>query len=548
MKIENKSTATFRDLVIISISAIFVFVLAAGFDAFEKFVGWSRTYEGLEIDEVVIAVVSLAFALGIFSLRRWRELSREAAEHRRAGEALRESEERFRSLVAAAPDGIALTDDQGTILEVNEAFVQMHGYGRDEMLGKSFLEFIPRPETRARIEQALQVLYEVDGLPPREVIVTDRTGARVPAEQAVSVVKDDSGKVTNFICVLRDIAERKRAEEELEEYRERLEELVVRRTAELMRANERLQREIEERKWANKQLQQEIEERRRAEKALLESERLYRLLAENVTDVIWVTDMNMRLTYITPSVTFLLGYSVEEARALTVEEIMTPASLEAIMKPRAEGMALMGQESLPVPQPEELEFYCKDGSTVWVETRVSLLRGESGWPVGILGVNRDITERKRAQEALRESEAKYRTLVERIPAITYIAALDEISTTLYFSPQIEEILDFTQAEWLAQPDLFFRQLHPDDRERVMAELSRSRASGEPFKSEYRLLARDDRVVWFRDEAVVVRDDADNSLFLQGVMFDISERKRAEEQPQASPPRDKDASASESSAE
>jgi PAS domain S-box-containing protein len=124
---------------------------------------------------------------------------------------------------------------------------------------------------------------------------------------------------------------------------------------------------------------------------------------------------------------------------------------------------------------------------------------------------------------------RYRALVEQIPAVTYIAALDEISTTIYFSPQIEAPLGFSPGEWTADPDLFRKQLHPDDRERVMAELARSRASGEPFVAEYRLLARDGSAVWFRDEAVVARDEAGNPLFLQGVMLDITGRKRAEEE-------------------
>jgi PAS domain S-box-containing protein len=140
----------------------------------------------------------------------------------------------------------------------------------------------------------------------------------------------------------------------------------------------------------------------------------------------------------------------------------------------------------------------------------------------------NLAERQRVEEALRESEARYRALVEQIPAAIYSAALDELSTTLYFSPQIEKMLGFPQAEWVADPDLFLKQLHPDDRERVLAELTSSRASGEPFKSEYRLFARDGSVVWFRDEAVVVRDGDGNPLFLRGIMLDITERKRAED--------------------
>lgn len=126
---------------------------------------------------------------------------------------------------------------------------------------------------------------------------------------------------------------------------------------------------------------------------------------------------------------------------------------------------------------------------------------------------------------MRESEIEYRTLVEQVPAIIYTARLDEIGSTFYVSKRIEQ-LGFSQAEWLEDPALWSKQLHPDDRERVLAEYTRAYTKGEPFRSEYRLLARDGRVVWFRDESVIVRDSTGQPLYLQGVMMDITEHKMA----------------------
>lgn len=133
-----------------------------------------------------------------------------------------------------------------------------------------------------------------------------------------------------------------------------------------------------------------------------------------------------------------------------------------------------------------------------------------------------------ADRKVRESEAKYRALVERIPAVTYSAALDEASTTLFVSPQIETLLGLSEDDYAADSDMWRKRLHPDDRQRVMAELSASRQSGSDFFSEYRMIAKDGTVVWFRDEANVVKDDHGRPLFLQGVMLDITHQKQTEE--------------------
>ena len=126
--------------------------------------------------------------------------------------------------------------------------------------------------------------------------------------------------------------------------------------------------------------------------------------------------------------------------------------------------------------------------------------------------------------ALRRSEKRYRLLVERLPGIVYI---DEPGAQgRYISPQIESILGYSAAEWLEDPDRWAEALHPEDRDRAIAELTSGEQSGQRFTSEYRLMARDGRVVWFRDEATPTRDD-DGRLLVHGVMFDVTREREIE---------------------
>ena len=140
----------------------------------------------------------------------------------------------------------------------------------------------------------------------------------------------------------------------------------------------------------------------------------------------------------------------------------------------------------------------------------------------------ELRVRRDMEKSLRYSEAKYRTLVEQIPAITYSISLAAGVDFLYVSPQIETLLGFSPEAWRADAENWERQIHPDDRERLLAEITHSLETGEPFSTEYRLLAKSGRVVWFRDEARVVYDPEGQFLFLQGLALDITERKRAEE--------------------
>ncbi len=128
---------------------------------------------------------------------------------------------------------------------------------------------------------------------------------------------------------------------------------------------------------------------------------------------------------------------------------------------------------------------------------------------------------------VRMAEARYRTLIEQIPVVTFMAMLDGGLFEAYVSPQIESMLGYSQKEWLENPVLWYRRLHPDDKPRWNAEFARVVTTGEPFASVYRFLAKDGHTVWIRGEGRIVRDEDGVPLFIQGVGFDVSEIKQAE---------------------
>jgi PAS domain S-box-containing protein len=132
------------------------------------------------------------------------------------------------------------------------------------------------------------------------------------------------------------------------------------------------------------------------------------------------------------------------------------------------------------------------------------------------------------EERLRNAEARFRTLVEQIPAVTFMAVLGEGVNEIYISPHIEQLLGFTQKEWLADPFLWYWRLHPDDRQLWNEEFARGCYSGGPFRAECRFMARDGSVKWVHGEARIIKDAVGRPQFLQGVAFDITESKRAQE--------------------
>jgi diguanylate cyclase (GGDEF)-like protein/PAS domain S-box-containing protein len=124
---------------------------------------------------------------------------------------------------------------------------------------------------------------------------------------------------------------------------------------------------------------------------------------------------------------------------------------------------------------------------------------------------------------------RYRTLIEQLPLVVYLDELDSVSSNIFTSRQIEPILGYTVEEWAADPELFARLLHPDDRERVLEAHLHTHETHEPLSLEYRLIARDGRIVHLRDEGVIVVDEHEKPLYLQGYLLDITSQREAEHQ-------------------
>ncbi len=137
-------------------------------------------------------------------------------------------------------------------------------------------------------------------------------------------------------------------------------------------------------------------------------------------------------------------------------------------------------------------------------------------------------ERDRAEKGLHAAENRYRTLVENLPAITYIAEVGVLGRWWYVSPQIQSILGFTPEEWASDPANWINHIHPDDRAHALEAETRFWEIGGVFRAEYRVMARDGRVIWFRDDAVYLKTNEKQAL-MQGVLHDITEYKLLEDQ-------------------
>ena len=188
------------------------------------------------------------------------------------------------------------------------------------------------------------------------------------------------------------------------------------------------------------------------------------------------------------------------------------------------------------PYRDEYRLLDADGNERWFHDRTVVVRDEDGRPSEIQGVIHEITDRKNAEQALvdsearlRAAEARYRTLVEQLPLAIYVNDLDEAGTPLYRSPATEAITGRSPQEWTADPGLLAAIVHPDDRDRVLADLAAAVAADAPHSTEYRIVRGDGSIVWVLDESAVVRDAGGGRPCRQGYLLDMTAHRRAEEQ-------------------
>ena len=388
-----------------------------------------------------------------------------------------DSEEQYRRLFETASDGIILLEKrEGKITQANPATEKLLGYTEKESIGNK-LQNIGVVLDTSDFQTTMRNLNKSGIINYRNVKVETKSGQHIDTE----IYLVDRAKLVQ--CNIRDVTGRKQTQE-----------------------------------------------------ALRESEKKYRLVVDNMADVVAVIDMNLRFTYVSPSITRLRGYTVEEAMAQTLEQTMTPESLQIVAKVFEEEIKLEASGTADPGRSRilELEEYRKDGSNVWIENHVSFLRDEAQKPVGIISYSHDITDRKRAEEELKESEKKYRLLADHVNDVIFV--LDMNLNYTYVSPSMKTLRGYKPEEIMEQQTSFDASLTPSSRDLAIRTLSEVM---EIEKSEHKdinvsrtleleIRRKDGTIVWTEVNVSFIRDENQQPVGILGVIRDITERKRAGE--------------------
>ena len=228
--------------------------------------------------------------------------------------------------------------------------------------------------------------------------------------------------------------------------------------------------------------------------------------------------------YVSPQVEAVFGYGQDEwirEPQLWIDAIH-PEDRERVLG-AAQRHGVTGE-----PFDVEYRFRAKDGRWTWVTDHATVVRDQDGTIRFSQGVMLDITERRQAEEQLREAEARYRAIVEHIPAAIYVDRPDDSMQSLYVSPQIRDIMGVTPERFVAEPELWLELMAPEQKDEVRRSYLAAVEEGRPWRAEYRITTPDGRDVWVHDETTLVTDEHGTPLFVQGVLFDVTERKLAEQ--------------------
>jgi PAS domain S-box-containing protein len=503
---------------------------------------------------------------------------RDITERKRAEETLRESEERYRDLVEDINDIVFSVDAEGRITYMSPVVTEVGGYSPSEMVGRPFADFL-HPEDVAQSAEGLRKSLS-GGHGPHELRFLSKSGELHWMRTFGRSIRDGD-RVVGLRGVLTDITGRKRAEEALrnseERFRSTLDGMMegcliigfdwrylyandaiaghTRRTKEellghtLMEMHQgienteefaHLRRCMEERvphrlewkyaypdgvtAWFDVSVEPvpegifalflNVTERKRAEEALRQSEERYRHLVENINEAIYEVDASGRITYISPVVEEVGGYSPSEIVGRPAADFVHPDDLART----AEGLqrAVFGH-----PTPNEYRLLSKTGEVLWVRSfGRPIFEGDR--VVGVRGVLTDITERKQAEDALRESEERYRDLAENLNDAIF--EFDTSGRMTYVSRGMEEVSGRSAAEMVGRPitDL----AHPEDLPAV-TEKVRERPFGNREPSEYRLLTKSGEERWVQSLGSPLFE-GDRVVGFRAALTDITERKLAED--------------------
>lgn len=427
---------------------------------------------------------------------------RDVTEQKLSADRLRENEKRYRDLVENSLGLMSTHDMQGVLLSVNRAAAHMLGYKPEELVGRNFTEVIA-PSMRSRVPLYLaQLKHERAGQGLMRVVTK-------AGEERIWMYRntryDEAGKASYVIGHAQDITERVRAEKALRKAHDELEQRVAGRTAEL--------------REANRILQEQIEERERVEERLRESEARFRSLFENATIGLYRTTPDGHILLANPTLIRMLGHSSFEeiARRNLEMEGFEPSYSRRQFRERLETEGLIiGLEA---------QWTKADGSVISVRESARTIRDSAGQVLYYEGTVEDITETKRAEEALRQSEVNLRLLVETTNAVPWQADTSTWKFT-YVGPQAEKLLGYPVPEWY-EADFWTEHIHADDRARAIEACMRGSENCQNFELEYRMISASGESIWVHD--IVNCECVDGrAALLRGFMIDITARKNSEE--------------------